>query len=160
MRQRTDEEALIRLICSKTSRQMEMVNEKFEELYGKQLFTRVEAETSGHFQATLLGCIRHPMRQLAHSVRECMKGFGTAELGLLTMLVHLADFKKAALIKQYRQEFEGRDLIADIKSDCSGNYEKALLALVRPAPRVWAEAIKASMKGLGTSDQLLINFMC
>merc|ERR1719163_1275624 len=75
------------------------------------------------------------------------------------MLVHLPDFKKEALIKQYRQEFSGRDLIKDIKSDCSGNYEKALLALVQPAPRVWAEAIRNAMKGLGTSDQLLINFM-
>jgi annexin A7/11 len=156
----TDETALVKMICSKTSRQMEMVNEKFQELYGKNLFDRVKSETSGHFQATLLGCIRHPMKQLAHTVRDCMKGWGTSETGLLTALVHLPDFKKEALIKQYRQEFGGRDLIKDIKGDCSGNYEKALLALVRPAPRVWAEAITNAMKGLGTSDQLLINFMC
>jgi len=155
----TDELALVKLICGKTSRQMEMVNEKFLELYGKHLFDRVKSETSGHFQATLLGCIRHPMKQLAHTVRECMKGWGTSELGLLTSLVHLPDFKKEALIKQYRTEFSGRDLIKDIKGDCSGNYEKALLALVKPAPQVWAEAITNAMKGLGTNDNLLINFM-
>lgn len=155
----TDEEALIRLICSKTSQQMEQINEKFQELYDKRLIQRVHDETSGYFQATLLGCIRHPMQQLAHSVRFCLEGWGTDNRGLLTMLVHLPDYKKDALVKAYMATFK-RDLIKDIKSDCSGNFEAALLALVRPAPRVWAEAIQKAMKGIGTSDQLLINVIC
>jgi len=156
----TDESALLNAVCSKTPKQMEQLNEKFMELFARDLLAWVKSETSGNFQAVLMGCIRGPMKQLAHSVRDCMKGWGTAELGLLTMLVHLPDFKKAALVKQYRIEFPGRDLIKDIKGDCSGDFEKALLALVKPSPQVWAEAITASMKGLGTSDNLLINFMC
>mmetsp|Transcript_16540 Transcript_16540/g.30594 ORF Transcript_16540/g.30594 Transcript_16540/m.30594 type:complete len:1387 (+) Transcript_16540:94-4254(+) len=155
----TDEETLTNMICGKTAKQMEEVNAKFKELFDRDLLEWVKSETSGHFQATLMGCIRHPMTQLAHAVRDCVKGWGTSETGLLTLLVHLPDFKKVALQEEYRKIFS-RDLIHDIKADCSGNYEKALLALVRPAPRVWAEAIMASMKGLGTSDQLLINFMC
>lgn len=31
---------------------------------------------------------------------------------------------------------------------------------MKPPPQVWAEAIMSSMKGLGTSDNLLINWMC
>jgi len=31
---------------------------------------------------------------------------------------------------------------------------------VRPAPKVWADALTGAMKGLGTSDELLINWMC
>jgi hypothetical protein len=75
------------------------------------------------------------------------------------LLLHLPDFKKADLRYRYQMKF-GRDLIKDIKSDCSGNYETALLALIKPPPQVWAEALKGAMKGIGTSDQLLINFMC
>jgi len=155
----TDEEALIRLICSKTPRQMEDVNKMFEELYGKSLIARVKSETSGNFEAALLGCIRHPMHQLAHSVHYCMKGWGTDDRGLITLLVHLPDYKKTDLIREYRKLFD-RDLIDDIKADTSGDYEKALISLVRPAPAVWAEALLGAMKGLGTSDELLINFMC
>lgn len=155
----TDEEKLIRMICNKTSKQMEDVNKRFEKLYDKSLLTRVENETSGYFKDTMQGCVRHPSVQLAHSVRDCIKGFGTDDTGLITCLVHLEDFKKAALIKSYKLEFEGRDLLKDIKSDTSGSYEKALIALVKPAPEVWAEALTGAMKGLGTNDALLINFM-
>ena len=87
-----------------------------------------------------------------------MKGWGTDDEGLITCLVHLEDFKKAALIKEYKTEF-GRDIFADIKADTSGAYEKALCNLVKPAPQVWAESLTSAMKGLGTADALLINFM-
>eukprot|EP00933_Yihiella_yeosuensis_P077968 TRINITY_DN8901_c0_g1_i1.p1 TRINITY_DN8901_c0_g1~~TRINITY_DN8901_c0_g1_i1.p1 ORF type:complete len:1206 (+),score=316.04 TRINITY_DN8901_c0_g1_i1:534-3620(+) len=154
----TDEEKLLMAICSKTSKQMEDVNAKFQELYGRDLLEWVKSETSGNFKETLVGCIRHPMVQLAHSVRDCMKGWGTNDEGLITCLVHLEDFKKASLIKTYYKEFN-RDLIKDIKADTSGDYERALCALVAPAPAVWAQALTGAMKGLGTNDELLINFM-
>eukprot|EP00927_Polykrikos_kofoidii_P015957 TRINITY_DN17159_c0_g1_i2.p1 TRINITY_DN17159_c0_g1~~TRINITY_DN17159_c0_g1_i2.p1 ORF type:complete len:1360 (+),score=266.18 TRINITY_DN17159_c0_g1_i2:477-4082(+) len=155
----TDEEALIRLICRRSPKQMEEVNKLFMEKYGpRSLLEWVESETSNHFKATLSGCIRHPMVQLAHSVRYCIEGFGTDERGLITLLVHLPDFKKDALRKTYQLQF-GRDLMKDIMSDCSGHFEKALLSLLKPAPQVWAEALKGAMKGLGTYDELLINFL-
>jgi len=154
----TDEEALIKLICAKTSKQMQDVNEKFLELYGKDLLTRVKSETSGNFQATMLGCIRHPSEQLAHSVRYCMEGWGTDDRGLITLLVHLPDYKKESLHNTYHKLFS-RDLLQDIKGDTSGDYQQALCALVRPAPAVWADSLHGAMKGLGTSDELLINFL-
>eukprot|EP00931_Biecheleriopsis_adriatica_P005709 TRINITY_DN107194_c0_g1_i1.p1 TRINITY_DN107194_c0_g1~~TRINITY_DN107194_c0_g1_i1.p1 ORF type:complete len:1503 (-),score=410.13 TRINITY_DN107194_c0_g1_i1:97-4557(-) len=155
----TDEATLIQMVCNKTSKQMEDINIKFKEMFDRDLLEWVRSETSGHFKDTLLGCIRHPMKQLAHSVRDCMKGWGTDDEGLITCLVHLEDFKKAALIREYGIEFNGRDLIADIKADTSGDYKRALCALVKPAPVVWAESLTGAMKGLGTADELLINFM-
>mmetsp|Transcript_20598 Transcript_20598/g.37039 ORF Transcript_20598/g.37039 Transcript_20598/m.37039 type:complete len:1111 (+) Transcript_20598:525-3857(+) len=154
----TDETKLVQMICNKTSKQMEDVNAKFKELYGTELLARVQSETSGYFKDTLEGCIRHPMKQLAHSVHWCINGWGTDDDGLITCLVHLEDFKKASLIKEYKQEF-GKDLIAHIRGDTSGDYQRALCSLVKPAPQVWAEALEGAMKGLGTADQLLINFM-
>lgn len=154
----TDEAALITLVCAKTAKQMEDVKNRFVELYQRDLLAFVESETSGNFKATLQGCIRHPMQQLAHGVRDCMAGWGTDDTGLITLLVHLPDYKKTALIKEYSKLFS-RDLIRDIKADTSGAYEKALCSLVRPAPAVWAEALKGAMKGLGTADELLINFL-
>merc|ERR1719491_2855069 len=114
----TDEATLLQHVCNKTAKQMEMVVAKFTEMYDRDLLDFVRSETSGHFQAVLLACIRHPVKNLAHAVRECIKGWGTAELGLLTCLVHLPEFKKAALLEEYRIEFK-RDLIRDIKGDCS-----------------------------------------
>jgi len=155
----TDEEALIKLICGKTSKQMEDINAEFEKKYAKSLLKRVESEVSGYFKGVLQGCIRHPMKQLAHSVHYCIKGFGTDDTGLITLLTHLPEYKRASLRTIYKREF-GRDLIQDIKGDTSGDYKRALLSCVEPAPVVWANALKGAMKGMGTADALLINFMC
>lgn len=154
----TDEAALISKICSKTPRQMELLNDKFEELYSKRLLHRVRDETSGYFREVLEAVIRHPMKQLAESVHYCIDGWGTDDTGLITCLVHLPEFKRKQLIEEYHDQF-GKDLIEDIKGDTSGDYRQALLALINPAPVSWARALKGAMKGLGTADELLINFM-
>eukprot|EP00929_Paragymnodinium_shiwhaense_P059989 TRINITY_DN2_c0_g1_i1.p1 TRINITY_DN2_c0_g1~~TRINITY_DN2_c0_g1_i1.p1 ORF type:complete len:1368 (+),score=446.78 TRINITY_DN2_c0_g1_i1:80-4183(+) len=155
----TDEDTLIRLICSKSPKQMEDLNDKYKELHGPlTILERVGNEISGNFRECMLGVIRHPMDQLAEAVRYCVAGWGTCESGLITLLVHLPDYKKEALKKKYQLKF-GRNLIEDLENDTSGDFKVALTSLVKPAPQVWAEALKGAMKGLGTSDELLINFM-
>jgi len=155
----TDEEALIKLVCSKTKQQMRDIRQRFEETEGRKLVDWVESETSGYFQDALLGLIRSPIDALCYGVRDCIKGFGTDDTGLITLVTHLPEFKRLALIKRYYELFQ-RDVLADIRNDTSGDYQKALLACVRPPPAVWASTLKSAMKGLGTADSLLINFLC
>merc|ERR1712139_408060 len=38
--------------------------------------------------------------------------------------------------------------------------KEALCALVLPPPHTYAKCMRSAMKGLGTSDNLLINWMC
>jgi len=54
----------------------------------------------------------------------------------------------------------GGDLFAHIKGDTSGSFENALLSMIQPAPLTWAKALYKAMKGLGTSDNILVSFMC
>jgi len=93
-------------------------------------------------------------------VRDCIVGFGTDDTGLITCLVHMSERKRRELVDMYAEIPNGGSLYDHIKGDTSGDYEGALLALVKPPPRVWAEALIGAMKGLGTSDELLINWMC
>eukprot|EP00928_Gymnodinium_smaydae_P024001 TRINITY_DN19572_c1_g2_i1.p1 TRINITY_DN19572_c1_g2~~TRINITY_DN19572_c1_g2_i1.p1 ORF type:complete len:1389 (+),score=288.69 TRINITY_DN19572_c1_g2_i1:35-4201(+) len=154
----TDEEALIKLLASKTHKQMEDIRARFEELHARRLEDWVKSETSGYFQGVLMGLVRDPVKQLAHSIRDCIKGFGTDETGLVTLLSHMPEWKRIAVRKMYSRLFD-RDMLKDIKSDTSGDYQKALLACVKLPTRVWAESLMGAMKGFGTSDGLLINFM-
>merc|ERR1712151_1344573 len=100
------------------------------------------------------------MERLACAVRDCIKGWGTDDTGLITCLTQLSETNRAALVEAYTMIKDGGDIFEHIRGDTSGNYEKALLALVKPAPTVIAEALVSAMKGLGTSDELLINWMC
>ena len=63
-----------------------------------------------------------------------MKGWGTDDEGLITCLVHLEDFKKAALIKEYNLEF-GRDIFKDIKADTSVPTRRHCATLLSPLHR-------------------------
>jgi len=155
----TSEIPLIQKICSKSPKQMEILKDRFKENYDRPLEAWVASETSGRLKTVLVGCLRHPMVELAHAVRACIEGFGTTEIGLITLLTHLPDYKRVSLRETYRKELQ-RNLLDDISGDCSGDFKRALLACVKDPPTVWAEALKGAMKGLGTSDELLINFMC
>ena len=147
----TDEEALVKLIRLKTMQQLKELNIAFLLKYEKTLIQQIESETSGNFQECMVAAIRGPVKQLAHSVRYCVKGWGTDDSGLIACLSGLDDYKRAELVQVYQDLFEC-DLVEDIKNDTSGDYQRALLALFRPQASAWADALKGAMKGLGTTD--------
>jgi len=162
----TDEDELVRRIAGKTSDQLEILSAKFEEITGANLLTRVDGETwdtgmftCPAFRKAMLTLLWPKKERLARCVRSCMEGWGTDDTGLITLLVHLSEMERIALIASYRRIFD-RDPFDDIKSETSGDYEEALLACLRPQPETYVRAIRKTMKGLGTSDNLLINWMC
>ena len=62
------------------------------------------------------------------------------------MLVHRTESEMREIRNAYTQ-VHGSDLIADIRKNCGGDYEKALVALVAPRARTIARGIKACMSG-------------
>lgn len=165
----TNEKAIIQIVAGKTPQQIETLKAKFQEKFGEDLYKRIDDETwdwgmsmfvGTNFRQAMLGLLREPIERLACAVRDCMVGWGTDDTGLITLLVHLSERQRRDLVSKYAEIKNGGDLYKAIESDTSGDYKRALLALVKPPPRVWAEAIMSSMKGLGTSDNLLINWMC
>lgn len=165
----TNEKAIIQIVAGKTPQQIETLKAKYQEKYGEDLYARIDDETwdwgmsmfcGANFRACMLGLMREPTERLACAVRDCMVGWGTDDTGLITLLVHLSERQRRDLVSKYCDIKNGGDLYKAIEADTSGDYKRALLALVKPPPQVWAEAIMSSMKGLGTSDNLLINWMC
>jgi hypothetical protein len=165
-----DTDDLIRTLARLTPDDIGALVKQYEDQFGlslkRDLKQRLDDDSwSGMFSENLfrdiiVGLIRTPIERLAYSVRDCIKGWGTDETGLLTCLVHLSERKKVDLIKEYMNVPFGGDIFAAIKGDCSGDFENVLISMLEPAPRVMARALKATMKGLGTSDTLLINWMC
>jgi hypothetical protein len=165
-----DTDAIIRTVSKKQPEQIVKLQQKFEEMFGKNLRRDMEQKLeddswsgmfcTNHFRNLVLGMLRSPIERLAYAVRDCIKGWGTAETGLLTCLVHLSERKKKDLIEAYMGVPFGGDIFEAIKGDCSGDFEHVLISFLEPAPKVMAKALRSSMKGLGTSDDLLINWMC
>ena len=77
---------------------------------------------------TIVYAIISTSEYFATRVKAAMKGFGTNDQLLIRILV-TRDEIDMPQIKQYYKQLYGKDMIEDIKSDCSGDYERLLVEL-------------------------------
>merc|ERR1712130_928278 len=104
------------------------------------------------------------VKNCAAKLRKAMKGFGTTESKLNEVL----GTKSKAEIQAIREAFitvdgsgkKERDLIKDLKSETSGNYEKILVALTYGPYEYDAVLVRAAVKGLGTNETQLTEVLC
>lgn len=95
----------------------------------------------------------------AEVLRKAMKGLGTDE----TAIINVLGARSASERKKIETSFKlmyGKDLIKDLKSELSGQFENVILALIRTRPEFDAWSLRNAMKGAGTNENCLIEIMC
>ncbi|XP_043067173.1 annexin B11 isoform X2 [Drosophila bipectinata] len=95
----------------------------------------------------------------AHDLRKAMKGFGTDEEVLINIICRRSNEQRQEIQRQYKTHF-GKDLIEDIKSETSGNFEKLLVGLLRPIVDFYCAELNNAMAGIGTDEEVLIEILC
>jgi annexin A7/11 len=63
------------------------------------------------------------------------------------------------IVKAYKTAY-GKDLLADVKKETSGNFEKLCLALLTPRIHFYCEELYGAMQGQGTDEDALIEILC
>ncbi|XP_053125171.1 annexin A4 [Hemicordylus capensis] len=94
----------------------------------------------------------------AQKLRKAMKGLGTDEDAIIEVLVH-TNLSQRQQIKMVYKSTIGRDLIGDLKSELSGNFEKVVVGLMTPITLYDVEELKRAMKGAGTDEGCLIEIL-
>ncbi|XP_004609208.1 annexin A4 [Sorex araneus] len=169
----TDEGCLIEILASRSTEEIRRIKETYQLQYGRSLEDDIRSDTSFMFQRVLVSLSTGGrdqgnflddalLRQDAQELYEAgEKKWGTDEVKFLTVLCSRNRNHLLHVFDEYRR-IAKKDIEESIKSETSGSFEDALLAIVkcmRNKPAYFAERLYKSMKGLGTDDDTLIRVM-
>lgn len=122
----------------------------------------------------------------ANALRKAMKGFGTDEDALINIICRrsneqrqvrtrcisqnmfrvlnitfgLSIFRSRQIIQRNYKTHFGKDLIEDIRSETSGNFENLLVSLLTPIVDFYVKELHDAMAGIGTDEDVLIEVLC
>lgn len=94
----------------------------------------------------------------AEELRKAMEGFGTDEESLIRTVTAHKTQERLKIKKAYQEKYN-KDLIEDLKSELSGKFEDAMIALFKDPIEYDAECLNNSLKGAGTDEDCLIEIL-
>ncbi|KAB0399179.1 hypothetical protein E2I00_000495 [Balaenoptera physalus] len=94
----------------------------------------------------------------AKALRKAMKGLGTDEGTITDIITHRSNAQRQQIRQTFKSHF-GRDLMADLKSELSGDLARLILGLMMPPAHYDAKQLKKAMEGAGTDEKALIEIL-
>uniref|UniRef100_A0A671WMU2 Annexin n=1 Tax=Sparus aurata TaxID=8175 RepID=A0A671WMU2_SPAAU len=165
----TEEACLIDILASRSNAEIRTINAFYKKEYEKSLEDAVSGDTSGMFKRVLVSLLTAGRDESdkvdeAQAVEIYEAGearWGTDEVKFLTVLCVRNRNHLLRVFEEY-QKISGKDIEESIKREMSGCLEDVFLAIVkclRNKQAFFAERLYKSMKGLGTTDSVLIRIM-
>ncbi|XP_008054940.1 annexin A13 isoform X2 [Carlito syrichta] len=92
-------------------------------------------------------------------LKKACKGVGTDEAAIIEILSSRTSDERQQIKQKYKAAY-GKDLEEVLKSELSGHFEKAAVALLDRPSEYAARQLQKAMKGLGTDESVLIEVLC
>uniref|UniRef100_A0A8C3BSF6 Annexin n=1 Tax=Cairina moschata TaxID=8855 RepID=A0A8C3BSF6_CAIMO len=96
--------------------------------------------------------------QDAEALYNAMKGFGSDKEAILDLITSRSNKQRVEICQAYKSLY-GKDLIADLKYELTGKFERLIVSLMRPPAYSDAKEIKDAIGGLGTDEKCLIEIL-
>ncbi|XP_050502083.1 annexin B11-like isoform X1 [Diabrotica virgifera virgifera] len=128
----TEESVFNAVFCQRNKPQLNLIFDKYEEIVGHPIEKAIENEFSGNAKQAMLHLIQSVRDQVAYLVtrlHDSMAGVGTDDRTLIRIVVSRSEIDLEE-IKQCYEEIYSKTLADRIADDTSGDYKKALLAVV------------------------------
>ncbi|KAL1602291.1 hypothetical protein SLS59_004981 [Nothophoma quercina] len=124
------------ILTSKNDAQLRAIAQSYQQRFHKDLTGVLKSAFSGHMEdALVLLLARAQNRPLAEAVRleESMAGLGTKDVLLVQRVVrcHWDRNFMNAVSNEYKKKY-GKDLVKRIEGETRGDYERLMVACVRP----------------------------
>ncbi|KDN44088.1 Annexin [Tilletiaria anomala UBC 951] len=141
----TDETAACGVLCSRNNAQLIAIAEEYRRTHGKLLSAALDNDFSGHMRAALVfiargaepatsGASSHPLQPheygIARDARLLADGFTNDRALVRRVLRAHWDTRRWVAVKAAFQAHHKRGLAARVKSEISGDYQRALLAVI------------------------------
>merc|ERR1719419_1707003 len=126
----TDEKALIDIVATRSWKQLKEIEDMFKTAFGRDLKDDIKSELKGNLEQVVLARFLSPDELDAVMLRKAMKGIGTNEQLLVHVICTKTNAEIEAVKESYSHLFE-RNLVEDVISECTGNLEKLLVALLQ-----------------------------
>ncbi|TRY92617.1 hypothetical protein DNTS_029057 [Danionella cerebrum] len=95
----------------------------------------------------------------AAKIETAIKTKGVDEQTIIDILTKRNCSQRSEIAFEYEKRAK-KDLMSALKGALSGSLESLILGLMKSVPQYDASELKASMKGLGTDEECLIEIMC
>ena len=164
-----DENALIDIAINNTNAQRVKLRDDYKAKFGRDLLDDFKNNFKSDFLDTVTGVFKTPAEYDADLLYTAMKGIGS-DKNVITEVLCFRDQKRINEIKAKFQEKYGKDLVAEIKSETSGDYQKIVLQLLEGGRQENAQAdlqkcsgiadelYKAGEDKLGTDEATFIKY--
>ncbi|KAK2542706.1 Anxa6 [Columba guinea] len=96
--------------------------------------------------------------QDAEALYNAMKGFGSDKEAILDLITSRSNKQRVEICQAYKSQY-GKDLIADLKYELTGKFERLIVSLMRPPAYSDAKEIKDAIAGIGTDEKCLIEIL-
>uniref|UniRef100_A0A8J8XVA7 Annexin n=1 Tax=Rattus norvegicus TaxID=10116 RepID=A0A8J8XVA7_RAT len=96
--------------------------------------------------------------QDAEALYTAMKGFGSDKESILELITSRSNKQRQEICQSYKSLY-GKDLIADLKYELTGKFERLIVNLMRPLAYCDAKEIKDAISGIGTDEKCLIEIL-
>lgn len=126
----TDEDALIKVLCHRSSDQRQEIAEAYEKAHGKALVEKIKSETSGKFEQLLVALLTPLPEFYCRELKQPM----SAKKILVEVLCSLYN-SEIEDVKQCYQQMHGQDLEAAILGESDSNTFQALMVALCAANR-------------------------
>ena len=164
-----NEDEITKFTLNHTNAQRVKLREDYQAKYSRDLIKDFESNFKSEFKDCLVGLYKSPAEFDADLLYNAMKGAGS-DKEVMTEVVCFRSPEEFEAIKAKFQEKYGKDLISEIKDECSGDYRKIILALLdnkrvpnsnpdlENCTKIAKELYDAGEGKIGTNEEVFIKY--
>jgi len=129
----TDESKFNQILALQSFEQLRLVFQEYAKISRRTMEQSIVSEMSGNLEKgmlTIVKCVQNLPGYFAEKLYKSMKGLGTSDSTLIRVVVTRCEVDMVQVKGEFHRRYN-QTLPKFIQDDCSGDYKRCLLALVR-----------------------------